>query len=163
MAETCQKCVEMILESSQLIQLASEEGLNFSMTKQEYLESIEQGCPICLAIDDQASRYLMFCPANEAFRRPGTRAWDDYPSNVGNDSETIPQTISESSLADRNQLLVRNVHISTLDTENYDIEEIQMTTWSAENRDFFSCRFCVSAEASENLLQIFTHMMLNNQ
>lgn len=134
----------MISGLSQLSQLGSEDGLNYNIIKYEYLNSIKQGCTICFDLDRLACQYLNFCPASEAFRRPGSQEWDDQPRNPNHNSDYIPDP---GSTADMNQLLVMNLFISTLDAEHYDPYQLQITTWSATNRDNFSYFFMVTAEA----------------
>lgn len=141
----CQNCVDMILDSSQLFQLATEEGVNYTITKHEFLDSIKQGCPICLEVDSLACNYLTWSSANEAFRRPGSQAWDDEPRDPNRGSDSIPEP---GSTADMNQLLIINVHSLTRDAAHYDVHELSMTTWSAENRPYYASYFYVNAEAS---------------
>lgn len=141
---SCRNCVNMISDLSQLSQLGSEKGLNYTITKHEYLNSIKQGCSICLDIDNLACQYFMICPANKAFWRPGSQEWDDQPRNSNHNSDNAPDP---GSIADLNQLLVINLFISTLDAEHYDAYQLQITTWSATNRDNFSSFFMVNAEA----------------
>lgn len=140
----CQNCVNMIPDSPQLFQLGAEEGFNYTIIKHKFPDSINQGCPICLAIDSLACGKLYFCPANEAFRHPGS-PWDSEPRNP---NINIPDP---GSTADLNQLLVINVFTSTLDAEHYDAYELWITTWSAENRDNFNDFFRVNAEAGKPL------------
>lgn len=144
MAVACQRCVDMILDPSQFSKLATEEGVNYTVIKHEFLDSIKQGCPICLCADSLAWHYLIYTPLNEAFRRPGSQEWDDSPRDPDRGSDNIPEP---GSTADMNQLLIINIHSVTLDAEHYDIHELEMTTWSANNRPYYACFFQVYAEA----------------
>ena len=56
-SRTCESCSRMLLEQRCLEQAVSQKGLDVAQTGTEFMNSVHNGCTICVAVYDLANRW----------------------------------------------------------------------------------------------------------